>query len=246
MTQKTLTNEVSGDLARRISTGQWPIGGKLPTEAELCARYRCSRVTIRRALAILETAGMIERHPRIGTTVLSKGSGMAFLYELSTLDDLEQLGADHARKILAEETLVADKTLAGEMNVPPGSVLIGITEVRRGNREGDVPLNVTKIFFRAVHNVVLATARTHPDELFIHLLERASGALCTTVRQSVHAEALPEAYAQILSAMSGEPALRILRRYATDSGETLMYSESWHPGSRYAFSVNISRSGRTR
>lgn len=243
MAPKTLTNEVSGDLARRISTGQWPIGAKLPTEAELCARYRYSRVTVRRALAKLEEARMIERRPRIGTTVVSKGPGIAFLYELSTLDDLEQLGAEHTRIILADDTVVADRTLASEMLLPPGAALIRILEVRRGTREGDAPLNVTTIWFRAAYETVLAVAKTQPDELFIHLLEQASGTLCTSVRQSVHAEALPEFHANLLNAMTGEPALKILRRYLTDAGETLMYSESWHPGSRYAFSVNISRNG---
>ena len=71
----TLTEKIVKELVHGIVIGRWPVGEMLPTEKELCERFKCSRVTIRRALDAIEKAGMIERRPRIGTKVISTGAG---------------------------------------------------------------------------------------------------------------------------------------------------------------------------
>lgn len=76
----TLTEKIVKELVHGIVIGRWPVGEMLPTEKELCERFKCSRVTIRRALDAIEKAGMIERRPRIGTKVISTGAGIGFSY----------------------------------------------------------------------------------------------------------------------------------------------------------------------
>ena len=58
-------------LRESISQGEYAVGDRLPSEGELSARFEVSPITVKRALELLRTDGMIMRRPRIGTVVTS-------------------------------------------------------------------------------------------------------------------------------------------------------------------------------
>ncbi len=53
----------------RILSGEYGVGASLPPEEQLRQEFQVSRVTVRAALATLETRGLIERRQGIGTFV---------------------------------------------------------------------------------------------------------------------------------------------------------------------------------
>ncbi|MEI2559189.1 GntR family transcriptional regulator, partial [Acinetobacter pittii] len=57
------------DIETRILTGEWPPGHRIPFEHQLMARYRCSRMTVNKALSELAQADLIERRRRAGSFV---------------------------------------------------------------------------------------------------------------------------------------------------------------------------------
>lgn len=65
-----LERRIREDLEAEIRTGRWPPGHRLPTEAELTARYGCARMTVNRAITALAAAGLVTRNKRAGTRVL--------------------------------------------------------------------------------------------------------------------------------------------------------------------------------
>jgi ABC-type glycerol-3-phosphate transport system substrate-binding protein len=60
-------------LLEEILTGRYGADGRLPTEHELCERFRISRTPVSRALTELADEGLILRHRRRGTFVNSHG-----------------------------------------------------------------------------------------------------------------------------------------------------------------------------
>ncbi len=56
---KTLYLQVEESLEEGIRSGKYPLDSKLPSENELCKAFHTSRITIRKALGILENKGMI-------------------------------------------------------------------------------------------------------------------------------------------------------------------------------------------
>lgn len=60
---------IAADLRRRISSGEYEPGQKLPTLPELCGQYAVSETTIRNAIGLLRTEGLVETRARAGTIV---------------------------------------------------------------------------------------------------------------------------------------------------------------------------------
>lgn len=62
-TEKASAAHITGELAGLLERDRWLPGDRLPSEAELMARYNASRPTVRKALTNLAGAGMVEsRH----------------------------------------------------------------------------------------------------------------------------------------------------------------------------------------
>jgi DNA-binding GntR family transcriptional regulator len=61
--------EVAADLRRRIESGEFPPGAKLPSRAELRVHYQVSDTVADKAMMILRLAGMTEVLPGVGVYV---------------------------------------------------------------------------------------------------------------------------------------------------------------------------------
>jgi DNA-binding FadR family transcriptional regulator len=64
-----LSTQLAQSLGRAIVAGSPPVGGTLPTEAELCRHHKASRTAVREALKMLGGKGMIAARPRLGAAV---------------------------------------------------------------------------------------------------------------------------------------------------------------------------------
>lgn len=73
-----LVMEIVGTLQGEIRAGQLPVGNKLPTEAEIMARFDVSRTVVREALSRLQASGLVETRHGIGTFVSQSQTGGNF------------------------------------------------------------------------------------------------------------------------------------------------------------------------
>ncbi|MFJ5667600.1 GntR family transcriptional regulator [Micromonospora chalcea] len=71
---KNRAEEVAQSLQEEILTARLPAGAELPGEKNIAERYRVARSTVRRALEILETSGLIAKAPGKPRVVLSRGT----------------------------------------------------------------------------------------------------------------------------------------------------------------------------
>jgi GntR family transcriptional regulator len=70
--ESTRYREIAADLQRKIASGELPPGGKLPSDAKLGTDYGASRNTVREAVKLLLTRGLVERRLNQGTFVLAR------------------------------------------------------------------------------------------------------------------------------------------------------------------------------
>ena len=69
MDHEPLHRRIAGDIERRIASGEWRPGFRIPTEAELMAEYGCARMTVSRAMTDLSARALVVRRRRAGTVV---------------------------------------------------------------------------------------------------------------------------------------------------------------------------------
>jgi DNA-binding GntR family transcriptional regulator len=62
-------SQVARGMRERIMSGEYRAGDRLPSEAELCAMYGVSRMTVRRAVTLLVQDGVVFTEPRRSTSV---------------------------------------------------------------------------------------------------------------------------------------------------------------------------------
>lgn len=66
---RNLTHQLVHDLGRKITEGIYSVGGRLPSEADLCVQFNISRTATREAVKMLTAKGLISSRPRQGITV---------------------------------------------------------------------------------------------------------------------------------------------------------------------------------
>jgi DNA-binding GntR family transcriptional regulator len=69
VTGLALYDRVAQQLRDHINRGIWVAGQRIPTEAELTAEFKVSRVTLRKAIAALRDEGMLAVQQGVGTFV---------------------------------------------------------------------------------------------------------------------------------------------------------------------------------
>jgi GntR family histidine utilization transcriptional repressor len=83
--EATLHHRILGDIERRIVSGEWPPGHRLPFEVDLAAQYGCSRMTANKVLTQLARAGLIERRRKSGSFV-AQPVGQAAVLEIHDIE----------------------------------------------------------------------------------------------------------------------------------------------------------------
>ena len=96
----TLYKQIRLDIERRILTGEWPPGHRIPFEHELVARYGCSRMTVNKALTQLARAGLIERRKRSGSFVTHPQAQSAVLEIHDIKSEVLSLNLSYSHKLV--------------------------------------------------------------------------------------------------------------------------------------------------
>src|SRR5690349_719065 len=96
----TLYKRIRSDIERRILTGEWPPGHRIPFEHQLMTRYGCSRMTVNKALSELAQADLIERRRRAGTFVRRPQHLSAVLQIADIRAEISALGRSYGYELI--------------------------------------------------------------------------------------------------------------------------------------------------
>lgn len=130
-----LHHQVYLDLSAALDGGEWATGDRLPTERELAARYGCSLITVRHALADLAREERIERRRGRGTTVLAPRIDHDFAGTMSFAEEMRQRGLTAATRIVEQRQEPAREHAAAALGVRVGAWLYYIERLRLANDE---------------------------------------------------------------------------------------------------------------
>ena len=101
MTRSSLHERIRADVERKIITGRWLAGRRIPFEHELMRQYGCARMTVSKALSALAQAGLIDRRRRAGTFVSRLPVHSAVLTIPDIQSAIEQRGDTYSYELLS-------------------------------------------------------------------------------------------------------------------------------------------------
>lgn len=188
-----------------IVRGALEAGELLPTEQTLCDQFGVSRITVRRALADLAEAGLIERRHGVGTFV--RDHAWARHREVgSYLDGLRQVEFETEVEVLefgerAMPRLVADRLRRGDR-------ALHVLRLRRERRTGE-PLMTTETWLPIELGAIVTEAALVQRPLY-QLLDDA-GVTLERIEHELTAELAGPRSAHLLGTAIGAPLIRVNR-----------------------------------
>ena len=120
----TAYNRVAAALRDQILAGSWEGSNQLPTERELCEHFETSRITIRRALQILEEEQLVERHQGVGTFIKSNPERKIPLLTTDYFGSIQTHAPDQTREMVFLRTAHADEVEAKLLAIAPGDTVL--------------------------------------------------------------------------------------------------------------------------
>lgn len=230
--------QIAKTLTDAITAGQYAVGAQLPTEAQLCERFRISRYTAREALRQLREQGLISRRRGAGTKVESANVARAFAQPIGSIGELHQYAEDMRLHVQRVTHIRADARTAQLLDGRKGRDWIKLDAVRRA--PGGAPICVVTVYLNAMLKDI--ESRIAKKAMVIYpLIEKVYGLRIAWIGQSIEAIRLDAAAAKALDAEPDSPALRIVRRYIDEQDRLLELSESIHPGDRFVYSMKMQR-----
>ena len=123
-----LARQITEDLRRRIVAGEFSPGSRLPSEAELCERYRVSRVTVRTAAKSLESQGLVDIRHGSGMFVVDFGGQIrSGLQELRSITEtIEELGLDAKVRRISLTRRQADENECARLGVNANDEIVAV------------------------------------------------------------------------------------------------------------------------
>jgi GntR family transcriptional regulator len=227
----TAYSQLADQLVAEIAGGLYPLGSRLPTEAELCRDTGLARGTVRQALLRIQDAGMISRRPGDGSRVVALAPVDDYQPVAGSPDDIVSLV--QRTKILHPQVrdVVADAALAGRLGAARGSKwhLTEGPRVRRDRRQP--PLCWSEHYL---------PAGSRGLDILVSGDFTASQAGAYDIEQVVSAAALDKNLATALDSACAV-ALIVTRRQRADNGRLVAVGIHTHPADRYQLRTTIRR-----
>jgi DNA-binding FadR family transcriptional regulator len=180
-----LVGQVIEQLRDAISSGEWPVGHRIPPEAELSATFEVGRNTVREAVRALAHSGLLEVRQGDGTYVRATSELSGALRTLcgrelrDVLEVRRTLEVEAARMAAArrtDESLAALREAEAERDAAVAAVADAGPEAIERAARADTDFHMAVV--RCSGNALLA-------ELYRGVVETVAGSVATTMPDTV-------------------------------------------------------------
>ncbi|MEM0946414.1 MAG: phosphonate metabolism transcriptional regulator PhnF [Pseudomonadota bacterium] len=229
-----LWQAIAQALTQEIASARYPVGAKLPTEAQFAARFDVNRHTVRRALADLADRGMVHARRGAGCFVAAIPAEYPIGRTVSFKRNLHAAGKMPGRRYLSIETRPAEPDEADALGLGPGSDV----HVAEGVSLADgQPISFFQSTFPADPMPDL------PELLRVHgsvtlALEHAGIGQFTRASTRLSAQAATALQARHLNLPEGAPVLKSLAINVDQDDRPVEFGRTWFAGDRVVLSFS--------
>jgi GntR family phosphonate transport system transcriptional regulator len=233
LARSALWREIAETLAGEIGLGHVAPGARLPTEAELAARFGVNRHTVRHALGHLAQTGLVHARRGAGVFVTARPVDYPLGRRVRFHQAVEAQGQVPSRAFTRIETRPSDAEEAAVLDLPPGSPVHVVEGVSSAD---DQPIAAFRSVFPAERLAAL------PEALRAGQSITAALALCgvadyTRKITRITAKPAKPMLALRLRLAEGAPILRSVAINADADGRPVEYGTTWFAGDRVTLTV---------
>ena len=220
-------------LRAEIASGQRRPGDKLPSEAELAARFGVNRHTVRRALADLAAAGLVHARRGAGVFVHARPVDYALGRRTRFSTNLAAVGREAGRQTLSLETRRASEDEALALALEPGGMVHALTGISTADGQ---PIALFRSVFPAARLPDLPALLDRHSSITAALAEHGI-ADYTRAETRLTAKRADAATALHLHLREGEPILRAIAINVGPDGVPVEYGHTWFAGDRVTLNI---------
>jgi DNA-binding GntR family transcriptional regulator len=208
-------------LMKKIESGEWPIGTRIPTEEELCTMFHVSRATVRTSVLELVRQGYLMRQQGKGTFVYRNvvSDGISMVTSLKEL--MFEKGVTFITNVLARTVMMPVDGLDEKLGVSTDKHIIYIKRLRMLDdnpfllQETYVPYHLCPL--------LLEDDITH-NSLF-DIFENKYGIKITGTKNYINLAYLDTSESRLLNRPEGSAAV-LLEQYFYSGDTMIMYTRS--------------------
>ncbi len=224
----------------RIEANEYAVGDSIPPEPELERRFRVSRVTVRNAIDLLVSQGLLVKRPGKGTFVRAA----KVTQPLNVITSWTETMLARGMKVETAELRVEEKEppveVSKALGLPPGQAVVEIYRLRLANGQ---PISyMTNYLVPSIGRPLMELGIT--GESLYRTLEEKLGVILATAEEIVEAQAADREQATRLGVKRGFPLIRVTRVTSDPEGVPIEYVTVVSRADRYQYSVHLA--GRPR
>lgn len=222
-----------------MSSGEWPEGSRLPSEAELCREFDASRGTIRQALTVLRNEGLLTGGQGRPPAVARATQSQPFTTFMSFTEWASTSGRTPGQRTIEVARRGAGAETALHLELVEGDPVVELLRLRLLD---GLPAMIERTAF--VHEVGRRLFDFDPDEGSIFAYLTAVGVDLSRGRHTIDAVAADDLDAELLGVPTGSPLLRERRLTSTADGHPVEYSDDRYLPDLTNFTIENTREQR--
>ncbi len=231
--QQPLYVSLSNLLETEIYEGHWQSGAQLPTIAELSDKYQVARVTIRQALGVLSSKGLIDSIQGKGTFVAEN----VIPKQTVELDsDWNHLLATLDGNIPEAIDIKKNCDLPSSLN-GPGTSLGDYRYMRRIHRNHGEAYCVNEVYL--ANDFYKRSPKAFDTQMIIPNLTKITRTKLKRLKQSVRITSADLFIAQCLNVPLNAPVAEVRRLITNRKDEIVYYGIGQYRGDRVVFNTTI-------
>ena len=225
-------------LRRMIEQGELTPGEKLPTEMELSKSFGVSRVTLRQALSILKSDGLLNSKHGNGTFVAKSLTGHEKIKLTGIIE--QNLSGEQAHRFISLEDLPPPPHLEKFYRI---SRQDSLTRIRRLRLVDDVPFCYT-INFLPPELAKKVTRKKMEHHNMLNIIQKLLQLPLGKIHQTFEARTADSEVAGHLSIEILDPVFYVESFVHGPKGEPILYSQMYHRGNRHKYSIELYGNGK--
>lgn len=232
-----LYHQLKTQILQEIEAGRWQPDEQLPTEEQLSARYKVSKITVRQALGELANLGRIRREQGRGTFVQKPALEEGPRKLTSFTAEMGLHGMAATSDVLENGLVPAEADVAAKLGIAEGDQVFRLRRLRCAD---GVPMGLQTAYLPAVMVPGIEAVPFSGVSLY-GVLESRYSLQPVGAKETLIAVAIDADEAKLLRVAPGSPGLAAERTTFLPEGQPLEYVQSTMRGDRYKIVLDLVR-----